>query len=76
MTDIIEIKVPDITPSSMGEFIIEIYGSDKKPVKNAEFNYSVDTGQSRTDKTDENGVLRVKVKSPPPPQNISLSRTA
>ena len=76
MTDITEINVPDITPSSTGEFLIEFYYSNKKPVNNAEFTYSVDTGKSRTDKTDENGVLKVKVKSPPPPQNISLSLPA
>lgn len=75
MVDSTEIQVPDISPSSMAEFLIEFFYSDKKPVATTEFNYSVDKDKTRSGQTDENGVLKVKVKTPPP-QNIALSLPA
>jgi hypothetical protein len=75
MVDSTDIQVPDITPSSAAEFLIEFLKSDKKPVATTAFNYSVDKGKTLSGETDGNGVLKVKVKTPPP-REIALSLPA
>jgi hypothetical protein len=75
MVDSTEIMVPDISPSTMAEFLIEFFSSDKKPVADTEFSYTVDKGKTQSGETDENGVLKVKVKTPPP-REIALSLPA
>jgi hypothetical protein len=75
MVESTEIQVPDITPYSTAEFLIEFFHGDKKPVATTEFSYTVDKGKTLTGQTDENGLLKVKVKTPPP-KEIALSLPA
>ncbi|MDD1682436.1 MAG: hypothetical protein LUO98_01260 [Methanoregula sp.] len=75
MVDSTEIQVPDIAPYSMAEFPVEFFNSEKKPVANTAFRYTVDKGKTLTGQTDVNGLLKVKVKTPPP-REIALSLPA
>jgi phosphatidate phosphatase APP1 len=75
MVENTEILVPDIIPYATAEFFIEFFHGDKKPVADTEFTYTVDKGKTLTGQTDENGLLKAKVKTPPP-QNIALSLPA
>jgi hypothetical protein len=74
MVESTEINIPDISPYSTAEFLIEIYDSEKNPVAATEFSYTVDTGKTLSGQTDENGVLKVRIKTPPP-REIALSLT-
>jgi hypothetical protein len=75
MVDSAEIQVPDITPYATEEFPIDFFDSGKKPVADTAFRYTVDKGKTLTGETDVNGLLKVKVKTPPP-QEIALSLPA
>ncbi|MFA5268521.1 MAG: hypothetical protein WC379_11170 [Methanoregula sp.] len=74
MVENTEIQVPDIGPYATAEFPVEFFDSERKPVADTEFTYTVDKGKTLTGQTDENGLMKIKVKIPPP-RDIALSLT-
>jgi hypothetical protein len=66
-------RVPVIQPAGSGKyFMVEIYDGEQNPVKDIEFNYSVDMGEIHTATTDKEGILKVRYVEPPGEISLSL----